>query len=182
MSDCIVIRPAGPADAAALRDMQALSLRVLGAGYYAPAVIDAYIAEVGTLDDHLLRDGRYLVATRGSAIVGCGGWSTQPAAYSGLVSETGAGGGDPATIRALYVHPSATRRGIAGRIMAATEADMAASGYRQAGMLATLSGLSFYRRLGYATGNAVSLGLGDGLAMQVVEMRKALIAGAAAAA
>lgn len=182
MTDSILTRAAEPADAAALRAMQALSFRVLGAGAYAPEVIEAYLAEVGTLDEHLLQDGRYRVAVHAGAIVGCGGWSTRPAGYSGRAAGPGGAGFAGATVRAVYVHPDWARRGIARRIMAETESAMAAAGFRHAGLLATLSGFAFYRRLGYADGASVALRLGGGLTLEVVAMRKALDAGTVSAA
>lgn len=182
MFDSITIRLAGPADAQALRAMQATSLRVLGAAVYSRRVIEAYLSEVATLDDPLLRDGRYRVATADGAIVGCGGWSTRPAGYDAIASAAAHASAGAATVRAVYVRPDWARRGVARRIMAVAEADMAANGISRAELMSTLSGLAFYQRLGYAPGGSVALRLRGGLALQVVEMRKDLVASPAAAA
>lgn len=176
MVESMVVRAASPADAAALREMQALSMRVLGASVYAPDVIEAYLAQVGTLDEHLLEDGRYRVATLGGLIVGCGGWSTRPAGYCGRAAGATAEPGT-ATVRAVYVHPDWARQGIARRIMAEVEAEIAA-GFGQAVLMATLSGISFYQRLGYVAGSKVALRLDGRLALEVVAMRKRLASGA----
>jgi len=182
MSGAILFRLADPADAAALREMQALSFRVLGAMVYAPEVIEAFIAEVGTLDDHLLHDGRYRVASLNGVFVGCGGWSTRSAGYDEIASGGAVSAAGAPVVRAVYVHPTWARHGIARRLMAEAEADMAACGFETAELASTLSGLPFYRRLGYREGDTVALRLGGELELKVVEMQKRLPACRATAA
>lgn len=51
------IRRVIPSDRQALRTMQALSMRRLGVEHYDEDVIEAFIAQIGTMDDTLLHDG-----------------------------------------------------------------------------------------------------------------------------
>lgn len=174
MSD-ITFRPATRCDRDPLRAMQALSMRTLAAGFYRAEAVEAFITEVGTLDDHLVDSGTYFVAVSGGGIVGCGGWSTGTAGYSRrLVGASDSGAASAAVVRAVYVHPSWARRGIARRIMAMAEAGMAAAGFERSSLTATLSGVSFYDSLGYSRGTPGALALPGGLEFGVLPMQKRL--------
>ena len=54
-----------------------------------------------------------------------------------------------ATIRSIFVHPAWARRGVMRRLMAEIEGDVLSAGIRTAALTATLTGIPFYRRLGY---------------------------------
>ena len=66
------IRAARAADIPAIRAMQARAMRALGAGFYRPAVIAAFLERIGTMDDAVVHEGHFLVADAGGAIVGSG--------------------------------------------------------------------------------------------------------------
>lgn len=154
------IRRATPADRQALRAMQELSMRRLGIEHYDEDVIEAFIAQVGTMDDSLLPEGTYFAALAGNLLVGCGGWSRKTPNDS--ADATGVGShpdGQIATLQSIYVHPAWARRGIARQIMSRVESDMLAAGFDRAGMTATLTDVPFYRRLGYRSGKPITLDL-----------------------
>ena len=176
MSSDIVIRFADPTDRRELRAMQALSFRTLGAPYYDGEVIDAFLASVGTMDDTLLHDGTFLAAVQGDRIVGCGGWSSRTPGYSSRI----AGGPAPAplrqaTVRSIFVHPDFARRGIASAIMAAVEAEIAATNFGTAALTSTLSAIPLYRRLGYRGGTRTVLYLQGGLTFVGLGMAKQML-------
>jgi GNAT superfamily N-acetyltransferase len=174
----IAIRPARPADIPAVRAMQERSLRVLGAPFYTDAEVDTFLREIGTMDDAVVYEGHYFVATgAGGAILGSGGWSRKAPGYdraraSGVADEAAAGA---ATVRSVFVDPAATRRGIARAIMERVERNAVAHGIGTLGMMATLSGVAFYARLGYRPGGEKTLALPGGLRFGCVSMSKPLV-------
>lgn len=166
----ITIGPATPADLPALIEMQARSMRVLGRDHYAPAVIEGFIAQVGTMDAVLIEDGTYHVARQGGRIVASGGWSLRRPGYARAAED------DPPApkIRSIFVDPSQARRGLGRRIMAHVEALAAAAGHERAELAATLMGIPFYAALGYRPGLPLVLELGGGLRFVGLAMSKAL--------
>jgi GNAT superfamily N-acetyltransferase len=176
MSTEIQIGRAGPADRQELRDMQAHSFRTLAGAYYEDEVIEAFIA-MGTMDDSLLEDGTYYAARMQGRIVGCGGWSWRTPAYAARLAGPAPASVRNATVRSLYVHPDFARRGIASRLMAAIEMEIADSGYETAALTATLSGIPLYRRLAWRSGKPVVLDLPDGHTFVGLNMTKRLVSG-----
>jgi len=176
-SSRIAIRPARPADIPAIRAMQERSLRVLGGAFYTAGEIDAFLAGIGTMDDAVVYEGHYFVAGADGAILGSGGWSRNAPGYdrarsSGVADQAVAGG---ATVRSVFVDPAATRRGIASAIMARLERNAIAHGIGMLGMMATLSGVAFYVRLGYRPQGEKTLALPGGLQFGCVTMSKPLV-------
>lgn len=176
MSTDIHIRLAGPADRSELRAMQAQSFRELGASVYDPRVIEAFIGAIGTMDDSLLEQGTYYVAVAGGRIVGSGGWSDRTPGYAAhTVSIGDTAQPAKATVRSIFVHPEWARRGIASTVMSRIEEEIATAGFATASLMATLSGVPLYERLGYRSDAPVELGLPQGLTFTGVAMMKELI-------
>jgi|KBSMisStandDraft_5_1062788.scaffolds.fasta_scaffold540553_1 GNAT superfamily N-acetyltransferase len=150
MDTTLNIRRAQRHDSAQLTALQHASMRELGQCCYDEAVIEAFLAHVGTMDTTLIDDGTLFTARIGTILVGCGGWSTRTPGYAAHMGIEPAASAEPhVTIRSIYVHPLWARRGIARRMMAAVEADIVAAGYDTAALTATLTGIPFYRQLGY---------------------------------
>ena len=172
----VTLRRAGLHDAAALRALHHLCLRELGGGFYTPAQIESLLRHMETLDPALIDDRTYFVAEAGGAIVACGGWSARLPSYHAAVAFDAPARGAPARawIRAMYTHPAWARRGLARRILAAAEAQMAAAGHRQAELDALLPGVPLYRACGYRALGQRSASLPDGQRLAVVQMARAL--------
>jgi len=168
----ITMRTAGRSDRDALRELQALSLRTLAAPFYDSEAIEAFIA-MGTMYDGLLDDGTFFVVNHGTTLIGCGGWSSRIPNYAKF-AKGAAPEQEDATVRSIFVHPDWGRRGVARRIMEKVEADIARAGFDQARLLATLSGVPLYRRLGWRSGDAVTLRLPGGFKLAGVDMHKRL--------
>ena len=81
---------------------------------------------------------------------------------------------EPARIRAFFIHPDHARRGLGGQILARCEEEARAHGFRAATLMATLGGLEFYRRAGYAEEEPVRHDMGNGLFIDFVRMGKSL--------
>lgn len=179
----LVVRKAIADDIPRLREVIESSVRGLQAGDYSPAQIEGALKSVYGVDSQLIADGTYLVAEEvseaGPMIVGCGGWSKRKTLFGGdqfagredsLLDPSR----DAAKIRAFFVHPNWTRRGIGGMILHACEDAARAAGFAQLEMGATLSGVAFYRAKGYVEVENQVVPLGNGEALPIVKMAKEL--------
>lgn len=174
MSKEIFVRFAEPRELARLKAMQAFSMRSLGAPYYEAEVLDAFVADVGTMDDLLLADGTYLVAYSGAEVIACGGWTSRRSVREARVVRGAAQVARTATVCSVYVHPSFARRGIATALMSAIENEILSAGFDTASLTATLSSIPLYRRLGYRCGDAVAVELRKGMSFVTMKMEKRL--------
>lgn len=175
MIEELQIRFASRRDRGALLAMQAESLRTLGAAYYEDDVIEAFIENPGTMDVSLLDERNYFVALIGDEMVGCGGWTRRTPGYAArMAAAENSADSEAATVRSVYVHPRWARRGIARSLMKAIECDIRAAGFEQTALVATLSGIPLYRRLGYRCDQPVSLSLPGARTFVGLAMRKAL--------
>ncbi len=179
----LVVRKAIADDIPRLREVIESSVRGLQAGDYSPAQIEGALKSVYGVDSQLIADGTYLVAEEvseaGPMIVGCGGWSKRKTLFGGdqfagredsLLDPSR----DAAKIRAFFVHPNWTRRGIGGMILHACEDAARDAGFAQLEMGATLSGVAFYRAKGYVEVENQVVPLGNGEALPIVKMAKVL--------
>ena len=82
-----LIRPARLDELEPLLAMQQRSMRLLGAPFYAREVVEAALAEMGTMDPRLIADGTYLVAELAGQIVGSAGWTMRPPNYARLLRQ-----------------------------------------------------------------------------------------------
>ncbi|RAL64710.1 hypothetical protein DID88_001741 [Monilinia fructigena] len=156
------------------------SVRGLQAEHYSPAQIAGALKSVYGVDTQLIKDGNYFVVTSGDLIVGSGGISYRSTLYGGdqfatrdsklLNPEV-----DGARIRAFFVHPSWTRRGIAGMIIRACENAAIEAGFKKAEIGSTLSGVAFYEKMGYEALGRSDAPLDDGLILEIVKMGKSLV-------
>jgi GNAT superfamily N-acetyltransferase len=168
-----LIRAATRADRDALRALQETAMRELARPYYDADVIEGFIRHIGTMDDVLIDDGTYFAAFVDGTLAGCGGWTARMPGYMTHAASDALFPLRPtATVRSVFVHPSFARRGLARRIMARVEAEIAKAGYDRAGLAATLSGLPLYRRIGYRSAEPVVLRMPEGLALITVRMHK----------
>ena len=174
--DGLVVRPARIRDREPLREMQALSFRVLGVGFYSSAQIESFLTHLGSLDEFLLVEGTYYVAEVAGSIVASGGWSLRVPSYC---RKLGANSPPSPKIRSVYVHPMWARRGLAHHLVVRAEAEACAAGYSEITLAATLSGKALYTKLGFEAGEDIILALPDLPGMRLVSMRKKLIPGAA---
>jgi len=158
------------------------------------ALMDAAIAELlkGFLDDRqiaasraimgldtqLIEDGTYFVVEEGGAIVGCGGWSRRATVYGGDHSPGRDAAlldpaKDAARVRAMYTHPSFTRRGVGRLVLSLCENAARAEGFSRTELVATLAGAPLYRACGYQTTEDF-LDESGGTAVPLIRMSKRL--------
>jgi GNAT superfamily N-acetyltransferase len=183
-NDNFAIRLATAADIRALRELIDKSVRVLQREDYSEEQLDAALGTAYGVDTQLIADETYyaveVVGAAGEKVLAaCGGWSMRKTLYG---SDHGPyrdnamldPARDAAKIRAFFVHPEWTRRGIASLILQTCEDAAYARGFRRFEMGATLTGVPMYAARGYAKGEQIEVPLPNGLTLTVVRMAKSL--------
>jgi GNAT superfamily N-acetyltransferase len=178
------IRLATTEDIPALRELIELSVRVLQREDYSVEQLEAALGTAYGVDTQLIADETYyIVEAVGAAgervLAACGGWSMRKTLYGGdhgpyrdnAMLDPGR---DAAKIRAFFVHPEWTRRGIASLILKTCEDAAYRRGFRRFEMGATLTGVPMYVARGYAKGEQIEVPLPNGMSLTVVRMGKTL--------
>src|SRR5215216_3986436 len=106
------------------------------------------------LDTQLIDDGTYFIVEQNGVLAGCGGWSRRATLYGGDRSpgrDTALldPAHDAARVRAMYTHPSFTRRGVGRLILTLCEDAARAEGFTRVELMATMAGEPLYRACGY---------------------------------
>jgi GNAT superfamily N-acetyltransferase len=175
----VMLRLAVAADVPMLRELIARSARGLSAGFYTPVEIESAVRHVFGVDSTLIADGTYFVAELDGSVAGCGGWSFRRNLYGGDQRPVGSAERldperEPARIRAFFVAPEAARRGVGRALLAASIAAARRSGFKSLELMATLPGVPFYAALGFASGEAVTDTMPDGVPLHLVRMSRAI--------
>jgi len=183
-NDTFVIRLATTVDIPALRNLIDISVKILQGEDYSAEQLDAALGTAYGVDTQLIADETYYVVeavgTAGERVLAaCGGWSMRKTLYG---SDDGPyrdnamldPARDAAKIRAFFVHPERTRRGIASLILKTCEEAAYARGFRRFEMGATLTGVPMYAARGYAKGEQIEVPLPNGMSLAVVRMSKTL--------
>jgi GNAT superfamily N-acetyltransferase len=183
-NDNFAIRLATAADIPALRDLIDKSVRILQREDYSAQQLDAALGTAYGVDTQLIADETYYVVEAVGAagervLAACGGWSMRKTLYG---SDHGPyrdnamldPARDAAKIRAFFVHPDWTRRGIASLILKTCEDAAYARGFRRLEMGATLTGVPMYAARGYVKGEQIEVPLPNGMSLTVIRMAKTL--------
>ena len=176
----IRIRQATFADIPALQRLIDASVRGLSLPYYDQDQIERALANVFGVDSQLIQDKTYFVAEVGGQIVGSGGWSKRRTLFGGDQAKPDGfdellnPATDAARIRAFYVHPEWSRRGIARKLAEACENAAREGGFAMLELLATLPGEPLYLALGYRVVEPGGIPLPDGQTLPAFRMEKAL--------
>lgn len=178
------IRLARPEDIPQLRPLIEQSVRVLQREDYSAEQLEAALGTAYGVDTQLIADGTYYAVEAtgeegGKVLVACGGWSMRKTLYG---SDHGPfrdnsmldPARDAAKIRAFFVHPDWTRRGLATLILKTCEEAAYARGFRRFEMGATLTGVPMYAARGYEAKERLEVPLPNGLTLPVVRMGKTI--------
>ncbi len=158
--------------------MRASTLELFPHFYDARQTASAAI-HIAHIDLQLIEDATYFVHEHGDEIVACGGWSRRDKLYTG----SGAAADDarlldprtePARVRAMFVRGDWTRRGLGRAILASCERAARAKGFTELVLGATLPGVPLYRAFGFREVEPFVLTMPDGVAVDGVEMRRAI--------
>jgi GNAT superfamily N-acetyltransferase len=179
----VELRVATRGDAAAIDALMKASAAALFPRYYDERQTASSVRYVAQVDQMLLEDGTFFVLEHGGEAVACGGWSRRDRLYSGsgdaagdsrlLEPET-----EPANVRAMFVRPDWTRRGLGRRIIEACEAAARREGFRRLALMATLPGVPLYLACGFEPLEEVEVVLEDGVRLACVVMEKPISQGA----
>ena len=166
------------ADIPALEELIRQSVSVLSAEYYTAGQIASALSHVFGVDTQLIVDGTYFVGEIENQIAGSGGWSKRKTLFGGDQSKVDDSLLDPATeaarIRAFYVHPRWSRKGVGSKILTACEDAARRAGFSRIELAATLPGEPLYAAKGYAKGEAIQIEMPDGESLPVIRMTKTL--------
>lgn len=179
------LRLATEGDIPALHALIEASVRGLQAADYTPQQIEGALGTVLGLDTQLIRDRTYFIAEvlnqnpEARNVAGCGGWSKRKTLFG---ADAGPGREpellDPATeaakVRAIFVHPEFSRRGLGSLILATVEGAARAAGFRRFEMGSTLTGVPLYRLKGYVETERIEVPLRNGEVLPVVKMVKSV--------
>jgi GNAT superfamily N-acetyltransferase len=187
MEEQIRIRLAAPVDVPVLNELIRQSVLELQAQDYTQEQMELALKTVFGVDSQLIADGTYLVAEAVTAaasghdarpaIAGCGGWSKRKTLY-GADQWTGREDTlldpkrDAAKIRAFFVHPAWSRRGVGTLILEACENAARAAGFTRFEMGATLTGAKLFGAKGYEVVRSMEVPLGGGRMLPILHMEK----------
>ena len=169
------LRAATPEDVPAIERLIERSVRALSAGYYEPAQIESALRFIFGVDTQLVSDRTYHVAESAGTLVAAGGWSRRRTLFGGdrwkhEADEPLDPAREPARIRAFFVHPDWSRRGLGRLLFEACLQDARAAGFSRLELMATLPGEPLYRALGFVAEEHVELELPDGVRVPLVRM------------
>ncbi len=175
----ISLRLATRAEIPALAELIARSARELSTGAYRPAQVEGALRGAFGVDTQLLDDRTYFVAEEDGALAGCGGWSFRSTLFGGDArAGRDASVLDPRTqaakIRAFFVEPSKSRRGVGSLLLDRCENEARARGFSRAELMATLPGVKLYAARGYVGAPMVRYDVGGGESIEFVPMTKEL--------
>jgi GNAT superfamily N-acetyltransferase len=174
------LRVATPADASRVDELMKTSTAALFPAHYDQPQTASAIRYIAQPDPMLLTDGTYFVLETDDELVACGGWSKRAKPYMGSAEEPGGDRLlDPSTeaghVRAMFVRPSWTRRGLGRRIIEACESAARDAGFRRLDLVATLPGVLLYDACGFvATADVEDITLEDGVRLACLAMTKEL--------
>lgn len=171
------VRKAARTDQSCLVRLIARSARALGARDYRPEQIEAALSGAFGVDTQLIDDGTYFVAELDGNIVGSGGWSRRRTLFGGdRHGQRDAGELDPnadaARIRAFFVDPDYARQGIGRALLERCETEAHAQGFQRFELMGTMTGVPFYRALGYKPGEVVRYSAAASVIIEFVPMCK----------
>lgn len=172
------LRIATPSDAPAVEALMKESAAAIFPAYYDEQQSASAVRYVAQADPTLLAEGTYFVLEVGEQLVACGGWSRRGRPYMGSADAAGDDHlldpqTDAAHVRAMFVHPDRTRRGLGRRILEECESAARREGFRRLDLVATLPGIPLYEAFGFtATADIADIPLADGVRLACLAMSK----------
>jgi len=171
------IRHAQIEDIPALQDLILDSVSVLSLPYYTAKQISSALAHVFGPDTQLILDGTYFVAEADNQIAGSGAWSRRKTLFGGDRAKSLADplldpAKDAARIRAFYVHPRWSRKGVATKLLTSCENEARLAGFTRIELAATLPGEPLYLARGYRKCEPLQIKTPDGESLPAFRMEK----------
>ncbi len=175
MTEGPIIRPARGEELEAILDMQRRSLRAGGAEKVERCLMEAALAQMGTMDPRLIGDGTYLVAEVAGAIAGGIGWTLRQPLFWKLMRPAlpplGPGSGG---VRNIYVDPPFTGHGLARLLMRSAELRLLACGMATAELITPPYAVPLYAMLGFRLVGEHLVELAGGFEFPLARMERQL--------
>jgi GNAT superfamily N-acetyltransferase len=162
----VTLRPTTGADLQALDRLFADSYPALLAADYPAPLLAAALPLIARAQPHLLASGSYYMIEEDGAPLAAGGWTAE--------SPHGREAPGIGHIRHVVTHPSATRRGLASRLLDHCIAEARAAGLTGLVAISTRTAVPFYRAKGFAMGRRIELPLAPGIAFPAIRMARPL--------
>jgi len=166
-------------DVDVMTEVMRASVLALFPGFYDEQQTASAAVHVAHVDAMLVDDGTYFVHEVDGGIVACGGWSRRGRLFTGgddrddddrlLDPST-----EAAHIRAMFVRPDWTRRGLGRAILQAGHDAARAEGFRRLDLGATLPGVALYRAFGFREVEPFKVTMPDGVTLDAVAMERAI--------
>ena len=174
-------RLATEADIPAVRRLIDVSVRGLSEPLYSRQQVDSALRYLLGPDSQLIADGTYYLAEVGGDVIASGGWSRRQTLHGGDQFKHGDDplldpSREPARLRAFFVDPRWSRRGIGGLMFHICSTAARAAGFRALELTATLPGERLYATLGFAVVERGAVTMPDGVALETALMRRSLAA------
>jgi GNAT superfamily N-acetyltransferase len=176
-----IIRKANIADIDKIEQTMKASMQLLGQGYYSEEQVQSSCKYVCVPDKRIIEDGTYYVVEDENGImIGCGGWSFRNTLYAGPEVQFKQDNildpkKDKARVRAMFVLPSLSGRGVGSLILNTAEQEAKKWGFSRGTLGATQSGLAFYKAKGWIVVKEEIATLPDGVKIEVTQMEKDLM-------
>ena len=172
-------RPARPDEANAIDTLMKASTRDLFPAYYDAVQTEASIEYIASVDTTLIADGTYYVAEIDGELVACGGWSRRDKLFTGAGETVGTArlldpASEPARVRAMFVRPGWTRRGLGRLILETCEAAARAEGFRKLALMATMPGRPLYEAYGFRGTGEIMVRMPNGVEVACEPMEMSL--------
>ncbi len=164
-------RLATRADEDSIVALQVECTHQLGLAFDNDFQLGSYIREVGLLDSDLIDRRTYYLVEYDHHVIGCGGWCERPLSSVRGNDKQRAAMPQP-TVRAFFVDPDFTRRGVGSAILTSVEADIRRAGYRSVELVAVLSTVNFYGAFGYQKLANSAVELSNGTFLPAIRMGK----------
>jgi GNAT superfamily N-acetyltransferase len=171
----VTLRLATTTDADQIDELMRASVLALFPAWYDERQTASAARHIARVDRALVADGTYFVVEDAGRLVACGGWSRRGRLYTGSgVHEGDDRVLDPATdaahVRAMFVRPDRTRRGLGRAILDAAQAAARAEGFGRLDLMATLPGVPLYVSFGFREVDRVPVTMPDGVTIEGVVM------------
>jgi GNAT superfamily N-acetyltransferase len=147
--------------------------------YYDERQTASSAIHIAHLDMRLIEDGTYFVHEADGEIVACGGWSRRNKLFNGPGDQADDDrlldpATEPARVRAMFVRPDWTRRGLGRAILESCESAAREEGFTRLVLGATLPGDRLYRAFGFEEVDRFQVTMPDGVAVECVSMERAI--------
>jgi GNAT superfamily N-acetyltransferase len=170
-----VLRVSTDADLDAIAEVMRASVLGLFPLFYDDRQTASAAVHIAHVDPTLVADGTYFVHDVGGEIVACGGWSRRGRLFMGSGDQEGDDrlldpGTEAAHIRAMFVHPDWTRRGLGRAILEAGCHAARSEGFQRLDLMAMLPGVALYRSFGFREIEPSVFTMPDGVSIDAIVM------------